>query len=417
MKALVVISSLFCICSTLVWADEIKLPGGGCLKCHQDSEDPVTTDWKNDVHAKAGIGCEMCHGGNPNTDDMDEAKSPKSGFKGVPKRADIPEFCGRCHSDAAFMKKYTPLLAVDQLAQYRTSIHGQRIRTGDNKVAQCVSCHGAHGIRKVSDPLSPVYPSNLPKMCAGCHANKEYMAEYKIRTDQYEEYLQSVHGKALLEKGNLRGAPSCSSCHGNHGAMPSGTHMIANVCGGCHRYNADLFLASPMAKPLSTEPLKECVTCHGNHGIRHTSDDLIGNNPNAICMKCHQEGKIGGPKGATFAAYVSTAITKYKDELARVAGIVHEAEQKGMDTMEANDFLQSAQQSLIQARTELHAFSKPKLEAKFNEGYASLKKADASGLQALREYLTRRMGLAISTLLLTIVVIALALKIRSLSNK
>src|SRR6266540_7241295 len=32
--------------------------------------------------------------------------------------------CGRCHSDAQFMKRYNPALRVDQVAEYATSVHG-----------------------------------------------------------------------------------------------------------------------------------------------------------------------------------------------------------------------------------------------------------------------------------------------------
>ena len=36
--------------------------------------------------------------------------------------------------------------------------------TADPKVATCVSCHGGHGIRPVSDPQSPVYARELPRL-------------------------------------------------------------------------------------------------------------------------------------------------------------------------------------------------------------------------------------------------------------
>jgi predicted CXXCH cytochrome family protein len=393
---------------------EGKLAGGGCYACHLESEDPVAVNWKNDVHAKAGIGCETCHGGNPNTDDMDVAKAKETGFKGSPKRVDIPALCGKCHSNAEFMKRYNPLLPVDQLEKYGTSVHGKKIRQGDNRVAQCASCHGAHGIRKVNDPQSPVYASNLPKMCAGCHADEKYMAPYGIPTNQFHDYVESVHGKALLEKGDVRGAPACNDCHGNHGAAPPGVDTIANICGTCHSHNAELFMASPMAKPLSKEPLGECIACHGKHNITHTSDELVGTSDKAVCMKCHKEGEMGGHKGAVFAGFVAESITKYKGETDRVSAIVRDAEEKGMDLTEAADSMQAARQALIQARTELHAFKKEPLEAKFTEGYGHLKKAEGFGRVALKEYVTRRTGLAISTLLLTLVVIALAMKIRSL---
>ena len=58
--------------------------------------------YDGDVHHQAGLTCADCHGGNPNDDSMD-AMSPAKGFRGVPKKAAIPDFCARCHSDIAYM--------------------------------------------------------------------------------------------------------------------------------------------------------------------------------------------------------------------------------------------------------------------------------------------------------------------------
>ena len=38
------------------------------------SDDEVAELWQDDVHARAGIGCETCHGGDPVQDDSDLAK-------------------------------------------------------------------------------------------------------------------------------------------------------------------------------------------------------------------------------------------------------------------------------------------------------------------------------------------------------
>lgn len=400
----------------LVWpswrthAEEATLPGGTCLSCHLDLEDQSATLWKDDVHAKAGIGCADCHGGDSKQDDMDKAKAKSTGFKGAPKKSDIPALCAKCHSDANFMKKYSPLLPVDQLQKYKTSVHGEKLLKGDKKVAQCVSCHQAHGIMKVNDSRSPVYASNLPKMCSHCHADKEYMAEYKIPTDQYDDYIQSVHGKALLEKGDVRGAPACNDCHGNHGASPPEVHNIANICGTCHAHNAELFLKSPMAKPLLDRPLAECMACHGKHKIMHTSDDLVSDKDSSVCMQCHKPRE----KGTEFAAYVASSIAELRGGTKTAADLLEQGRTKGLDVGEGMDELEASRQALMQVRTELHAFSKPIVETKFEEGRKALEKAKNFGLAAIKESQFRRIGLAVSSVLLTFVIIGLALLIRSL---
>src|SRR5215470_7737920 len=102
-----------------------------CIKCHSELSDEYlepTKHTEEDVHFQRGLSCHDCHGGNPAAapDDMDAAHDVKKGWKGKPSRLSIPEFCGRCHSDAVFMKTINPHARVDQLSEYRTSVHGKR---------------------------------------------------------------------------------------------------------------------------------------------------------------------------------------------------------------------------------------------------------------------------------------------------
>ncbi len=125
-------------------------------------------------------------------------KTPPQASSARPEPADIPQFCGRCHGDPQYMRNFNPTLPVDQLTKYRTSRHGELLLgAGDPKPAQCVSCHGVHDIRQVSDPpprstlptcpapartatrISSTWPamasrptstSNTPPACTGCPA-------------------------------------------------------------------------------------------------------------------------------------------------------------------------------------------------------------------------------------------------------
>ena len=67
----------------------------------------------------------------------------------------------------------------------------------------------------------------------------------RLDTTNIEQWRQSVHGQALLEKGDLT-APACNDCHGNHGAMPPGVDSVANACGTCHGKIANLFAETRM---------------------------------------------------------------------------------------------------------------------------------------------------------------------------
>ena len=76
---------------------------------------------------------------------------PRKGFVGKPAGRQVLQVCGRCHADAAFMRRYNPSLRVDQVTEYSASVHGQRLLgQGDTAVATCVSCHPAHQIRPSS---------------------------------------------------------------------------------------------------------------------------------------------------------------------------------------------------------------------------------------------------------------------------
>jgi cytochrome c553 len=110
------------------------------------------------------------------------------------------------------MKKFNPSLRVDQESEYSTSIHGRLLKSGDQKVATCVSCHGNHGVRAVKDPLAKVYALNVAETCGSCHANAGYMNSYKDSARSIRQLQESVHARALYEKQDLS-APTCNDCH------------------------------------------------------------------------------------------------------------------------------------------------------------------------------------------------------------
>ena len=216
-------------------ATEAQAPEKGtCVTCHEILPDARLSDpakgYAGDVHATKGFGCAACHGGDMTIAGMG-AMDPAKGYLAKPAREQIPQLCGRCHSDAQFMKQYNPALRVDQESEYVTSVHGQRlVREDDTRVATCVSCHPAHSIRPPSDPQSSVHPLKVAETCSACHANAEYMTSYGIPTDQQEKYERSIHWTMLEEEHDLS-APTCKDCHRNQGAAPHGNSWVGNTCG------------------------------------------------------------------------------------------------------------------------------------------------------------------------------------------
>ncbi len=219
-----------------------------CLTCHKGLDEKRLTVPANsgpdDVHAKLGILCADCHGGDSSSDDISVSMDTAKGFIGKPAKTAIPKLCAKCHSDSDYMKRYNPNIPTDQLSKYEVSQHGKLNAQGDQKSAVCTSCHNAHNILPANNPASPTYALNVLDTCAKCHSNKEYMKEYGIPTNQIDDYKESVHGQALLVKGD-RSSPSCKNCHGNHDAGLPQAIYVGNICSQCHALTYDLFSKSP----------------------------------------------------------------------------------------------------------------------------------------------------------------------------
>jgi predicted CXXCH cytochrome family protein len=394
----------------------LNLLADNCLDCHSGWEEAVDAPSKliqRDVHFKVGLGCSDCHGGNPNLDDMDDVRKSK-GYKGVPDVKEIPQFCSSCHSDPTYMVKHNPSLATDQLEKYKTSIHGKRLfEKGDVKVANCVSCHSVHDIQSPEIPTSTVNVQNIPGTCAKCHAKADYMKEYGIPTDQYDGYIKSVHGQALLVKKET-GAPACNSCHGNHGATPPGVNSLSAVCGLCHALIADNFAKSPHKAAFDAAGYPECETCHSNHNIEQPELFWVGTSDSSLCIRCHAADD--GNRGFAVAAAMYNMMSKMNEIYGKALSEIDEADRKGMMVTDERFTLNEVKQAIIQTATEFHALDTIVVAGTALTGIASSEKIYEAGQAKIDDYYFRRKGLGIATLLITILAFALYLKIRSIEK-
>ncbi|HUI75409.1 MAG TPA: cytochrome c3 family protein [Candidatus Acidoferrum sp.] len=386
-----------------------------CLDCHSQLDAPYHVDpaeYSQSIHAQKGITCAGCHGGDPTSSDMDKAMSKAAGFKGRPERKQVPEFCARCHGDAAYMRGFNPSLRTDQYSQYLTSVHGKLLAKGDDKVAVCIDCHGVHDIQPPNDPRARVYPVNVAHTCGACHANADYMKPYKIPTNQLALYDTSVHHKALVEGGDLS-APTCSTCHGSHGAAPPGVSSVVNVCSTCHVFQAELFDSSPHKDAFATLGLPGCVTCHSNHGILHPTDAFIGTSDDAICMKCHSSGD----PGYEAADKIHAQLVKLDASITRSREILNTAEQAGVEVGQPKMELDQARDDLTKARVSIHSVSLSKVEENLEAGFKVTEATFKAGQAALGEASYRRRGLALSLIFIFATVLGLYLFIRQLERK
>ncbi|MDP2603089.1 MAG: cytochrome c3 family protein [Deltaproteobacteria bacterium] len=386
-----------------------------CVACHQSLPDERLAGpaklFKEDIHAVKGFGCVSCHGGDASDTEM-SAMSPAKGYIGKPTGTKIVDVCGRCHSDARFMRQYNPALRVDQVTEYYTSVHGRRLKEQkDSKVATCATCHKAHSIKAPSDPRSSVHPLHVADTCGSCHANAEYMAPYKIPTDQLANYKKSVHWRMMANKGDLS-APTCNDCHGNHGAAPPGISWVGNVCGQCHAVNGELFNKSRHSQVFVQMGIPGCATCHDNHQILETSDDLIGTREKAVCIRCHTAEDRGGKSAAAMRAMIDSL----RQENDKAHAILLKAGHAGMEVSQAEFDLNEAKTALVKARAAIHAFSVVTLKKEIDPGLQVSAKAYAGGLKALEELGFRRKWLAVSAVIILGLIVGLVFKIRQMEN-
>jgi len=387
-----------------------------CLSCHAALDDErlggPARDFGGDIHAARGLSCASCHGGDPTAAGFD-AMDPTKGFVGRPSRRRIPDFCGRCHSDAAFMRQYNPSLRVDQVAEYATSVHGRRLaQLGDTSVAVCVSCHPAHQIKPPSDPLSTVNPLNVATTCGHCHANAEYMRPYPIPTDQLAKYQQSIHWEMMSVEGDLS-APTCNDCHGNHGAAPPGISWVGNVCGQCHSVLADNYAKSRHAQTFAMLGDPGCATCHGNHDITRVSDTMLGLGEGAVCGRCHSASDPGGEAATTMRGLLDSLGVSF----AAADSILRRAERAGVEVSQAIFELRNANNASVQARAAMHLFNVDAVRDAVDTGLVITAQAHERGVAAMNELRFRRTGLVVSVTIILVLILGLVLKIRQLEAK
>src|ERR1035437_1487800 len=113
-----------------------------CATCHSTEVSQYNSSIHGRAHAQlngdAPI-CQSCHGTAHQVVASTDAKSPVS-------KANLPDTCGKCHSNPALATKYMFAVALPVEA-YKQSVHGRAIQQGNMKAAACNDCHGVHDIK------------------------------------------------------------------------------------------------------------------------------------------------------------------------------------------------------------------------------------------------------------------------------
>ena len=126
-----------------------------CVACHEAERLPISLghsfgEWRASEHARSGVACEKCHGGDP------AAKDEEAAHRGVLPASDpaslvsprrIAATCGGCHE-----KEYKA---------YAGTVHARQVEQA-GEGATCYTCHGSMATSLPS-------PMELNARCSVCH--------------------------------------------------------------------------------------------------------------------------------------------------------------------------------------------------------------------------------------------------------
>ncbi len=252
-----------------------------CMRCHGDqslrsSRDgrPLYVDQSVVLASRhVKIACSQCH--------AEVNASRRRPCETITKKVD----CASCHEEVA--------------QQYQKSMHGVLLAKADPNAPDCKECHGTHGVRGRREPSSPIFPTNIPDLCARCHREgKKAAVRYTgIEHQIVERYTESIHGKGLLKSG-LTVTATCTDCHTAHGVLPMkdpessvNPKNVPATCGRCHHGIEEKFESSVHVTMIgkTEKPLPVCSDCHSAHTVRRADSEGFKLEIMAQCGRCHEQ--------------------------------------------------------------------------------------------------------------------------------
>ncbi len=347
-----------------------------CGTCHPE----VRVQHRSSVHNQEAIGCVACHGGDPDTVSVERAH--RGTFRRGLGRGQIPELCAECHADPRQMRVYN--LPTDQYVLFQTSPHGLGLAKGDTRVAVCTDCHGTHDILRAENPESTTYVRNVPETCGRCHGDAGLMARYGKQARIPDLYLGSVHGRELMEKGNVN-APECSRCHGVHGAAPPGIGDVVKVCGSCHTAALRAFRSGPHAEALGEGGA--CVSCHDSHDVQQA----VRANVSAVCSQCHDGDSTGLDVGSKITVLIRRAI----EETEKAQQLIESAAQVPLYVDDYTARLEEARTHLLEAEPATHSVTLETVQGFTRPARSIGEEIQAEITGELSDLRIRRIGLVI----------------------
>ena len=272
-----------------------KIPNKRCLKCHGDEDDKTVEhddgtvvnifvddeQFQHSVHGEQY--CMDCH----NTVKKAKHREP------LPKSIGCVECHQQRHAEQEGVEdpQYKRLdVVVEQIDSYMRSVHARpNIKDQSKTNATCYDCHDAHNIGTIGSAARAEHRQQNAYVCGKCHEQ------------QLDEYIGSVHGQEVLDKGNADAAV-CSDCHTPHNIerteQDATKLLITENCGDCHEKQVKTYQASyhGQVTRLGYTHTAKCYDCHDSHTAMAVDDpksSVHDNNRLETCRKCHANAPDG----------------------------------------------------------------------------------------------------------------------------
>jgi len=215
----------------------------------------------------------------------------------------------------------------------------------------------------------------------------------------------------MLQKQDLR-APTCSTCHGKHGAAPPGFSQVANVCGQCHATTLDYYQKGAHKTGMTGQDAPGCVTCHGQHDVALPTLDLFQGTETRHCGACH--APASPTAGQVDAIY--QALKGAGDAYAQAEAAIALASAQHLIVAQQKEMLQKANTPLIESQALQHTVNVADIQAKTKESVDLSQQAQASAEAALKDIGTRRVGMVIALAAILVTIVALVFIKRELDR-
>jgi len=252
-----------------------------CLRCHERASIRASDDGRSltvkadplthSMHQK--VSCSQCHAG--------VNASRHRPCETIVQKVD----CASCHAEVG--------------QQFQRSMHGRLIANNDPNAPTCKECHGTHEVKGRTDPKSPIFAINIPRLCGKCHQEGK-KAAVRYTGSEHEiiaHYTESIHGKGLLKSG-LTVTATCSDCHPAHNVLPMSDpassvnpQNVPATCGKCHHGIQEQFVTSIHSTMVNKtdKELPVCNDCHTAHTIRRTDIEGFKLDIMTKCGRCHEK--------------------------------------------------------------------------------------------------------------------------------